>query len=72
VQELERAEGLRRNAWATDYPGGVHVGTITGETTNARMVQLARKLGYAVVATAPNAHESKLELYALPLAANAQ
>ena len=31
VTELERKESTRANAWVSDWPGGVHIATVTHE-----------------------------------------
>ena len=66
VAELERQEDERRNAWAREWPGGVHISTIvlTSEHRGIISTETARRLGHAVVATVNN---HRLELRALPL-----
>lgn len=65
VEELESAESRRRNAWASDWPGGVNVWT-TGEWEDAaRVFNVCRKLGHAVVAVPDG---KIVRFYALPLA----
>lgn len=63
VEELERQIRLRNNAWATEYPGGVHIATVVGSDTVATAVLTARKLRHAVVVTNEG---TTLRFYALP------
>jgi hypothetical protein len=66
VDELEREiDGQRRN-WSNDWPGGVHIATAENEKANAEKIQVARKLGHAVVATDAG---DRIEFRALPLPA---
>jgi hypothetical protein len=52
VEELEDRDRRRNNAFVRDYPGGVHLATITyGDPTEhiPTVVRTSRKLGHAVV-----------------------
>lgn len=51
VDELERVIREQHFSWSKDWPGGVHIGTATGEATNVARIKVARQLGHAVVAT---------------------
>lgn len=68
VEELESRENDRRRAWASAWPGGVHLsGVRMAEGTSAvREVITARKLGHAVIVL-PDERANTLNLYALPL-----
>ena len=63
--ELEHERDLQRNAWASEYPGGVNIDTFDVDATTHARILTARKLGHAVVVTAHGKFE--LRLYALPL-----
>lgn len=65
VRALTSAVQMRANPYAQDFPGGVHVGSIVLTDAQYAAVQTARRLGHAVIATAPNARQ--LELYAQPI-----
>lgn len=68
VDELESQIRKQHNNWSSDWPGGVHIGSISWaarDITVAR-IETARKLGHAVVAT--DADDGKrIEFRALPL-----
>lgn len=66
VDELEKQLNDQRYAWAREWPGGTHLGTIdcTSKIYDTQVL-VARKLGHAVVLTYHQA--DKLEMYALPL-----
>lgn len=67
VEELERQEEQRRNAWAREYPGGVLIATSTfGSATEfpPAVIKNSRKLGHAVVVYADG---NLVRYYALPL-----
>ena len=66
VDELERREMDRRNAWAREWVDGVHLSSVSLDRADYAVVKTARRLGHAIVATTPN--DGKLELYALPVA----
>lgn len=50
VAALEQVEARRRNAWATEWPGGVEIARVRLEADAAASVRTARKLSHAVVA----------------------
>lgn len=64
VRELQAMEDKRRNSWVADYPGGVNIVNIVGDSTCRAVVSTARKLGHAVVVTS---NGDSLQFYALPL-----
>lgn len=66
VKELEDLESKRRSRWASEYPGGVFLGSLTRDHDwfNGR-IEAARMLGHAVVVTIDD--HQKLSFYALPL-----
>lgn len=66
VTELERELDKQRMNWSSDWPGGVHIATAENEKANAEKIQVARKLGHAVVATD---NGERIEFRALPLPA---
>lgn len=49
VYNLERLEQLRRNAWASEWPGGVHLSSRSVDDSLRASIRTARKLGHAVV-----------------------
>lgn len=67
VDELEGMERGRRDRWCRSYPGGTHLGTLTG-TRNwlDGRIEAARMLGHAVVVTTEDT--GAIHYYALPLA----
>jgi hypothetical protein len=67
IDELEKVLSDQRGAWCREWPGGVHLTSITVGSTAFATVQTARKLNHAVVAVCSNG--SDLALYALPLGA---
>jgi hypothetical protein len=68
VAALLAVEADRRSAWGSDYPGGVHLGTITrADDWLGGAIQAARKLKNAVV-VAISDDLTKVRFYALPLA----
>ena len=64
VVELERTLSLQRCSWVREYPGGIHLGTITRvrDWLNGR-IEGARLLKHAVVVVD---EENKLKFYAIP------
>jgi hypothetical protein len=66
VQQLEGMIERERSAWASEFPGGTHLGRISwdGADHRASAAYTARRLGHAVVVVASSARQ--LELYALP------
>jgi len=69
VSRLRKTLMDQRNVWARQWPGGVHIGTVT-YTEPALVCEAAitaRKLGHAVVAI-PQDDRKSVYLYALPLA----
>lgn len=66
VAELESLERIRLNAWARDWPSGVHIDTLAVVPSTAAAVRTARKLKHAVVATIDDSNV--MHLHALPLA----
>lgn len=66
VEELEAVLDAQRASWTHEYPGGVHIATETGVSTDtATSIKTARKLGHAVVAVQRMSGE--VIFYALPL-----
>jgi tRNA G18 (ribose-2'-O)-methylase SpoU len=49
VADLATILAGQRNLWRTDYPGGVHLDTISVNGTEAAIVRTARALGHACV-----------------------
>lgn len=70
VAELEADEDRRRRAWASDWPYGVNIGTITWDEAAlvCEAAMTARRLGHAVVAV-PDSTRKRIDLFALPLSA---
>jgi hypothetical protein len=66
VTELERADADRRNAYAREDPGGVHMGTIdlSQLLEYQGRFHAAQLLGAALVARSTGG--SRLEIFALP------
>ncbi len=66
VAELERVIEGERNAYAAQWPCGVHLGDITWPEPDSRAsaVYTARRLGHAVVAI--HNGDRTIRLYALP------
>lgn len=67
VARLEEYFGQQRRAYASEWPGGVHLGGMTWQQDNdlASAVYVARRLGHAVVVVANGNH--RIELYAIAL-----
>lgn len=65
VAELEAVLQRQRAAYATQWPGGTHVDTMTVKSEEFHIVHTARKLGHAVVLV-PSEYP-KLHVYACPL-----
>lgn len=66
VARLENELEIERNAYAQEWPGGVHLGTSNPSVEILTAVKTARRLGHAVVTTQVNS--GRLDHYALPLA----
>jgi len=49
VDELERRDEARRRAWSGEYPGGVHIDTLTVAGVEYVAIKTAWSLGYYVV-----------------------
>ncbi len=70
LKELRRLQNQieqQRNVWASEYPNGVGLGTITWDKA-ALICEAAftgRKLGHAVVCV-PNSDRMSMSLFALP------
>lgn len=64
VAELEEADRVRRSAWHSDWPGGVHLTGFVAHSDIVAQVKTARKLGHAVVVTNTG---DNLQLYACKL-----
>lgn len=68
IAELEDTFARQRRSWASEWPRGVLVGSLTSSTdTIPRVIQTARKLGHAVVC-ATGRDNNTVDFYALPLA----
>lgn len=68
VAELEEILEDQRRSWSANWPGGVHIASLswTVEQMTVARIATARKLGHAVVAT--DADDGKrIEFRALPL-----
>ena len=66
VEELERERDQQRSRWASSYPGGKHLGSITRERDwFAGMLEGAAMLNHAIVAKPNDA--GKIDFYALAL-----
>ena len=67
VARLESQLDRQRSAWASQWPGGVHLTDVVmaAGTSTVREVLTARKLGHAVVAL-PDSSD-RIRLFALPL-----
>jgi hypothetical protein len=65
VEELEEMDNKRRQAWKSEYPGGVFLEGIAVQPWTYATVKTARKLGHAVVITTNG--ENTIQFYALPL-----
>ena len=65
VAELERMIRQQNNRYAADYPGGVHLGSVSWEqaTHLASAVYTARQLRHSVVAVSDG--ERRFDLYAV-------
>lgn len=70
VARLENQLDRQRNAWAYEWPGGVHIRTVMVNETEREAVRVARLLGHAVVVTLNS--DGRLNLYATPLGSNAK
>ncbi|KAF1008944.1 MAG: hypothetical protein GAK28_00576 [Luteibacter sp.] len=64
VHELEVKENNRRKQWVTEYPDGVHIGSLSVSDVTFARVRTARLLGHAVVVTEAN---NEINFYALPI-----
>lgn len=64
IRILEDQIEMQRNVWTREWPGGVHLASITHRET-AIQLQVARKLKHAVVATICG---DDIRFYALPAA----
>lgn len=64
VEELERHAALRANAWATDWPGGVHIDRIHVNDIEVNIARTARKLGHALVIV-PSHSDNHIDVYAV-------
>ena len=49
VDELERAEAVRNNAWSSEWPGGVHVYSLAISDALRQTIRTAGQLGHATV-----------------------
>jgi len=63
VRELELNERVRFNRYRSSYPGGVHAVDIVMEETSLASLNMADKLGCAIVAKIRGQH---LDIYAVP------
>lgn len=66
MDELERVENQRRKVWVTEYPMGVHLGSLSADDKVSSAIRTARKLDHAVVSTVEE--NGTVRFYALPLA----
>lgn len=66
VLELEREKARRACAYASDYPGGVNIGSIAWADPTATVARLftARQLGHGVIAL-PSPDFRTINFYAL-------
>ncbi len=63
VEELERNERVRFNAYRSDYPGGIHIHSLElGDVSNATL-QTAEKLDHALVI---RTYSKGIRIYAVP------
>lgn len=68
VAELEGILDKQRAAWAHEWPEGVHLDTVSVNSSEWAIIRTARKLGHAVVVI-PSASDNpnKLHVYGIPL-----
>lgn len=52
MEQLEATLCQQRNAWSSDWPGGVNITTLSVPDTAYTAIEVARKLGHAVVVVA--------------------
>ena len=65
LKQLRAVEDQRRNNWRRDYPGGVHLHTMSEPDAKLyTTTKTARQLKHAVVLTAA---DGAIHCYALPL-----
>lgn len=67
LDDFEQREDWRANAWASEWPGGVHIGQAVMPDRLAGCIEAARKLGHAVVVT--TAGGNAVNFYAISLQA---
>ena len=70
VARLENELDRQRNAWATEWPGGAHIRTVTVDDAALQAVRVSRLLKHAVVVTINS--DGRLNLYAMPLGSRAE
>ena len=63
VHELEQQEFTRNRSWSSEYPGGVHLDTITVRVEEWWTVKTAVALGHAVVVKPDS--DKKLRVYGM-------
>ncbi|MCR4304966.1 MAG: hypothetical protein NUV63_12220 [Gallionella sp.] len=67
VDELERERDEQRSRWASDYPGGTHIGTLSYQRDwFSGRLEIAHALKHAIVVK-PGDCDGKIYFYALPL-----
>ena len=65
LRALHERDAARLRAWSSDWPHGIHIGTITVNNCEWHIVQTARKLGYAIVVTPSQNGKTELLLHAM-------
>lgn len=65
VAELESILEKQKAHWSHQWPGGVHIGTVTVQPYEWHIADTARRLGHAVVVVP--AEFPKLHIYGCPL-----
>lgn len=63
IRRMKEQDEKRNNAYAQEFPNGIHITTLNIDAVIDAKLKTARRLGYALVATAPNA--GQVNFYAI-------
>lgn len=60
VSELMRNERERNNRWSSSFPGGINIATLELNPISYAKIDIARRLGFALVVTIGSSERSIL------------
>jgi hypothetical protein len=54
IAHMKQQDEIRRNAYAQNWPNGIHLQSLNVDSVTEAKLKTARRLGYSLVAITPN------------------